>query len=153
MYVHGVLHQLSVAISTVLTMMEELNEEELDVRPIQGKRSLRELLSHLSLLIKADYLISTEATEAEMNDFYTTYSPTTLKEMRTTLKEGYKEVAMIYHRMTDDMLQEKKQAYWGVSYTRFDWLLEISNHFYHHRSQLHFYLVLNGKDPDFPLFE
>ncbi|WP_110113366.1 DinB family protein [Bacillus sp. CGMCC 1.16541] len=153
MYVQGVLHQLSVAISTVLTMMEELSEEELDQGPIQGKRSMRELLSHLSLVIKADYLISTEATEEEMGYFYATHSPTTLSEMKTTLKEGYKEVALTYHRMTDEMLQEKKEAYWGVSYTRFDWLLEIMNHFYHHRAQFHLYLVLSEKDPDIPLFE
>ncbi|MDX8367074.1 hypothetical protein SLH52_17980 [Cytobacillus sp. IB215665] len=45
-------------------------------------------------------------------------------------------------------------SYWGVTYTRFDWLLEIVAHLYHHRGQLHATLVHYYKqDPNILLFE
>ena len=42
----------------------------------------------------------------------------------------------------------------GVTYSRYEWSLEIVAHLYHHRGQLHAMLVhCNGKDPKVPLFE
>ena len=51
MYVQAALHQLQVAIRTIVQILDTINEEELDFRPSPAKQSLYELFSHLSLLM------------------------------------------------------------------------------------------------------
>lgn len=45
-------------------------------------------------------------------------------------------------------------SYWEVTYSRYEWLLEIVAHIYHHRGQLHAILVHSyGLDLKGSLFE
>ncbi|WP_234007866.1 hypothetical protein [Lysinibacillus sp. FJAT-14745] len=55
---------------------------------------------------------------------------------------------------TEVDLQDKLTSHWGVTYSRYEWLLEILAHVYHHRGQLHAMLVhCCGIDQKVPLFE
>ncbi|MGQ4667830.1 hypothetical protein ACUIJN_18725 [Metabacillus halosaccharovorans] len=55
---------------------------------------------------------------------------------------------------TEAELQQRITSFWGVTYTRYEWLLEILATLYHHRGQLHAVLVhYYGKDPRIPMFE
>ena len=57
--------------------------------------------------------------------------------------------------LTGDMLSLESTSYWGVTYTKFEWLVEIVfAHLYHHRGQLQAMLVhCYDMDPRVPMFE
>ena len=38
-----------------------------------------------------------------------------------------------YMKLSDTELLSRTTSYWGVTYTRYEWLLEILAHVYHHR--------------------
>lgn len=152
-YLSGVFHQMKVAIDSVIEIMEQLSDSDLDYKPLENKRTIRDLLCHIALICKADYLILNEATQEEMDDFYDRNTKQTIQEFKTALIENYNELVEQFAKYSTDELNEYKQSYWGARYTRYEWLLEILCHLYHHRSQLHTYLTTNNIDLTVALFE
>ncbi|MCC5801094.1 DinB family protein [Rossellomorea vietnamensis] len=153
-YCRSTLHQIEVAVESIIKIMDALKEEDLILRPTPSKHSIGELLSHLSLIFMADDLIAGEASREEMDSFYRSKSIHTLDDMRVELQENFHYLKKQVAEWTEDMLVEETTAYWGVTYTRFEWLVEIAAHLYHHRGQLHCMLVhCYDKDPGVPLFE
>ena len=69
-YCRSVLHQIEVAITSTMKIMEGLTEEDLDRRPSPSKHSIGELLSHMALICRADSLIAGGAGQEEMDAFY-----------------------------------------------------------------------------------
>lgn len=153
MYVQAALHQLQVAIRTIVQMLDTINEEELDFRPSPAKRSLYEIFSHLSLLMQADFFILNEATKDEIAMFYDANEKLTIKEMQLALFDGYNRLSYSFSNYSEEDLHEITTSYWGVSYTRFEWLIQIVAHMYHHRGQLHILLCEQHMDPRISLFE
>ncbi|MEI2666185.1 DinB family protein [Rossellomorea sp. LJF3] len=153
-YCRSTLHQIEVAVKSIIEMVEELKEEDLLMRPTPSKHSIGELLSHISLICMADDLIAGGASQEEMDSFYYSKSMDTLDEIRKELRENFHYLKERVAAWTEAMLMEETTSYWGVTYTRFEWLVEIAAHLYHHRGQLHSMLVhCYAKDPQVPMFE
>ncbi|MEK4115190.1 DinB family protein [Paenibacillus sp. FSL W8-0919] len=148
------LHQIEVAVLSVVAIIDKLTEEDLFVRPTADKHSVGELLKHIAVICRADFLISGGATQEEMSAYYAGVSLNNLKDIQAELLTSYSYLAQAFHEMSDEELHREVASYWGATYTRYEWLLEILAHLYHHRGQLHAMLVhCNGKDPKVPLFE
>ncbi|WP_432361924.1 DinB family protein [Sporosarcina sp. UB5] len=153
-YVKATLNQISIAVQSVIDMMDKLEPSDLTIQQTENKFSIGQLLAHMSLICKADLLISDEAPEDQMSSFYSSNSLHTLAEMKEALLSNFTLLENRYLNYTEDELMQMTTSYWGVSYSRFEWLLEISSHLYHHRGQLHAMLVYCArKDPEVALFE
>ncbi|GMR66971.1 MULTISPECIES: hypothetical protein [Bacillus] len=153
MFVQSALHQLQVAVDTSIQMLNQYKVDELKIQPIHSKRSLFEMCAHLSLICHADLLILNGSTEKELRIFYLEHTPETIAYMQQIMIEGYNLLSKTFLSYSQEELAEVMTAYWGVSYSRFEWLLEILSHFYHHRGQVHILLCEHMKDPRIPLFE
>ncbi|MFD1205526.1 MULTISPECIES: DinB family protein [Sporosarcina] len=153
-YVKTTLHQISIAVQSIIAIMDSLEQNDLSIQPTENKLSIGELLTHLSVICKADLLISDEASEEQMSNFYSSSSLQSIEDMKNALLTNFALLENRYLHYTEEELMQTTTSYWGVSYTRFEWLIEISNHLYHHRGQLHAMLVHCAmKDPDVALFE
>ncbi|MGE7020980.1 DinB family protein [Solibacillus cecembensis] len=140
-YCKSALHQISFAVMTIVEMIEKLAEHDFQKRPSVGKHSLGELLEHIAIICEADLLISDRATQVEMNKFYSSLSHKKPNEMKDTLLKNYLSLEDKYLNYTEVDLRERIISYWGVTYSRYEWLLEILAQVYHHRGQLHTMLV------------
>lgn len=152
-YLISLFHQLNIVVNSIVAITEHLNERELDVRPVEGRRSIRELLTHIALICKADLLILNEATLQEMDHYYNENSPQTLAEIREILVRNYTDLIEEFSKYSEKELHITKKSYWGVTYTRYEWLLEILCHLNHHRGQLHTLITQNLKELNVALFE
>ncbi|MFC5602053.1 DinB family protein [Sporosarcina koreensis] len=153
-YVKATLNQISIAVRSITDMVDKLEPGDLDVQPMENKYSIRQLLAHISLICQADLLIADEASEEQMRNFYSSNRLQNTSEMKEALLENFALLENRYLHYTEDELMQTTTSYWGVSYSRFEWLLEISSHLYHHRGQLHAMLLhCVGKDPEVALFE
>lgn len=149
----SVLHQIEVAIKTVIKIMDNVEEEDLQKRPTPNKHSIGELLEHIAVICEADWRISTEASEEEMESFYSK-SYKTLDSIKDGLLFNFNSLKNNYMNLSEEELLIQTTSYWGVTYTRYEWLLEILAHVYHHRGQLHAILVhCYDKDPKILMFE
>ena len=153
MVVQSALHQFKVAVDTSIQMLMQYKEDELKIHPIHSKRSLFEMWAHLSLICHADLLILNGITEKQLHTFYKEQTPETITQMQQTMIQGYDLLSKTFLSYSNEQLAEMKTAYWGISYSRFEWLLEIVAHFYHHRGQIHILLCEHMKDPNIPLFQ
>lgn len=153
-YIKSVLNQIHIAVNSTIDIMDKLETSDLAIQPTENKLSIGQLAAHLSLICQADLLISDEASEEQMSIFYSSNHLQTILEVKETLLANYNLLENRYLEYTKEELMQTTTSYWGVSYTRFEWLLEISSHLYHHRGQLHAMLVhCVGKDPEVALFE
>lgn len=150
----SVLHQIEVAIQTVIEIIDNIEEEDLQNRPTPNKHSIGELLEHIAVICEADWRISTEASEREMESFYSEVSYKTLSSIKDGLLFNFNSLKTNYMSLSEEELLIQTTSYWGVTYTRYEWLLEILAHVYHHRGQLHAILVhCYDKDPKILMFE
>lgn len=153
MWIQPVFHQLEIAVQSIVDMASQLTEQDFALRPAENKRSIGELLSHLAVICKADYYISIEASEEQMAQFYAANSPETLDEIKASIWNNYTYLYEEYASFTLEQLQENKTSYWGVTYSRYEWLLQILSHVYHHRGQLHTMLIQLLPDMRVKLFD
>ncbi|MGE7861212.1 DinB family protein [Bacillus mobilis] len=153
MFVESALHQLKVAVDTSIQMLNQYKESTLKIRPIHSKRSVFEMCAHLSLICHADLLILNGITEKQLHTFYKEQTHETITQMQQTMIQGYDLLSKTFLSYSNEQLAEMKTAYWGISYSRFEWLLEIVAHFYHHRGQVHILLCEHIKEPNIPLFQ
>lgn len=153
-YCKSALHQIKIALTTTAGILDNLEEADLLKRPSSNKHSVGELSAHIAMICKADLLISKGATQEEMNEFYSNITDMDLDAIKEALVVNYQHLEEEYLNLTEVELQEKIAAYWGVTYTRYEWLLEVLAHVYHHRGQLHAILVhCCNKDPNILMFE
>ncbi|MEI5908310.1 DinB family protein [Bacillus spongiae] len=154
MYCKSVFHQIEVAVNTIIKILNNLNEEDLKERPTPDKQSIGELLEHIAVIFEADWRISNEASEEEMISFYSGVSYQTLDSITEGLTTNFRALKEKYLNLSAEELMETTTSYWGLTYTRYEWLLEILAHVYHHRGQLHSMLVhCCEKDPKILMFE
>ncbi|AYV66236.1 MULTISPECIES: DinB family protein [Niallia] len=153
-YIGSALNQIEIALKTTIEMVETIEEADLQQRPDDNKRSIGELLEHIAVICKADLLISNGATQKEMDEYYSSVALLNMQDIKNAIADNYKTLKDIYMNLTEIELQERTTSYWGVTYSRYEWLLEIVAHIYHHRAQLHTLLVYCcGKDLNISLFE
>ncbi|WP_002148491.1 DinB family protein [Bacillus cereus] len=153
MFVQSALHQLKVAVDTSIQILNQYTESDLIIKPLESKRSLFEMCTHLSLICHADLLILNGITEKELHTFYIEQTPKTIAQMQQTMIQGYNLLSKTFLSYSNEELAEIMTAYWGISYSRFEWLLEIVAHIYHHRGQIHILLCEHIHDPKISLFE
>ncbi len=134
-------------------MVGTLSEADLQKRPTLDKHSIGELLEHIAIICEADWRISKEASEKEMQSFYAGVSYKTLDDIKEGLIKNFNALKTNYMQLTVEQLNKQTTSYWGATYTRYEWLIEILAHVYHHRGQLHAMLVhCSKKDPKIILF-
>jgi uncharacterized damage-inducible protein DinB len=153
MFVPSALNQVKIAIDTSIQILNQYTESDLKIKPIESKRSLFEMCTHLSLICHADLLILNGITEKDLHTFYIEQTPETITQIQQTMIQGYDLLSKTFLSYSNEELAEIMTAYWGISYSRFEWLLEIVAHFYHHRGQIHILLCEHVKDPNIPLFQ
>jgi len=153
-YCKSSLNQIKIALTTTIEIMEKLDESDLLKRPSADKHSIGELLAHIANICRADLLIANGATQNEMNQFYSSVDYRGINEIKTGILNNFKLLEDRYLNYSEVELQQKITSFWGVSYSRYEWLLEMIAHVYHHRGQLHAMLVhYYNKDPKVLLFE
>jgi uncharacterized damage-inducible protein DinB len=153
MFVPSALNQVKIAIDTSIQILNQYTESDLKIKPIESKRSLFEMCTHLSLIFHADLLILNGITEKDLHTFYIEQTPETITQIQQTMIQGYDLLSNTFLSYSNEELAGIMTAYWGISYSRFEWLLEIVAHFYHHRGQIHILLCEHVKDPNIPLFQ
>ncbi|MDM5427452.1 DinB family protein [Bacillus sp. SIMBA_074] len=153
MFVPSALNQVKIAIDTSIQILNQYTESDLKIKSIESKRSLFEMCTHLSLICHADLLILNGITEKDLHTFYIEQTPETITQIQQTMIQGYDLLSKTFLSYSNEELAEIMTAYWGISYSRFEWLLEIVAHFYHHRGQIHILLCEHVKDPNIPLFQ
>lgn len=109
-------------------MVEVIEEADLQKKPASNKRSIGELLEHIAVICKADLMISNGAKQKEMNQYYSSVALLSIQDVKSAIAENYKTLKDIYMNLTEIELQERTTAYWGATYTRYEWLLEIVAH-------------------------
>lgn len=153
MYVKKVIHQIEIAVESIQDMITHMGEEHLSWRPQPNKRTLGELADHLACVCEADLLISMEASEQEMSEYYAAVRMDSSEGRIARLKEGFEKLKQAYMQLGEEELREYTTSYWGVCYSRFEWLLQIFAHLVHHRGQLAAYLSQLSPELSFRLFE
>ncbi|OUS75276.1 hypothetical protein B1748_17440 [Paenibacillus sp. MY03] len=88
-----------------------------------------------------------------MQAFYVRHEFKTIEEIKDNLITNYNQLVEEYSNYTEEKLFEYTQSYWGVRYSRFEWLLQMLGHIYHHRGQLHTYILIDSKGIEVQLFE
>jgi hypothetical protein len=108
LFVQITLHQLEIGVNPLEAMLDTLQEETIDIQPVSAKRSLRELLAHTCVLLKADFLLMEEATEAEISLFYEQNNPVTIEEMKRMLSGNMEDMSRFFHAFSEVELLEKR---------------------------------------------
>jgi len=153
-YCESALHQIKVALDSILSITEQLTEEELSIRPSPGKQSIQEQLEHLATICKADLLIAGGCGQEEMDRFYSSVQFRNLEDIQKAILGNFELLSEAYKGFSERELEVEISSYWGATYTRFEWLLQIVAHIYHHRGQLHAQLAYGmSKELRVSLFE
>ena len=136
-YCHVCLHQIEVALQKTIEMMNYLEDRDLLLKPTNEKLSVGELLVHIAAICKTDYYISIGYTKQQMDVLYSECNITTLADIKKEIKNNFSLLQTKYSQYSEEELFEEIISYWGTNYSRFEWLVEIVAHIYHHRGQLH----------------
>lgn len=154
-YCKGIIQQMDLAVDSVIKLMDTFSDEDLLIKPNAEKWSIGELLAHMSVICKADFLIGLGASEEEMDQYYVEAAPQmSLKSIASTLTENYAFLRKGIAEMEEKDLQQVTTSFFGAVHSRYEWLLDTQAHFYHHRGQLHAILVhVLKREPNVQLFE
>ncbi|WP_046226592.1 DinB family protein [Paenibacillus dauci] len=154
-YCKSVFEQMDMAIQSMVELIRVLDEQDLQLRPTPGKMSIGELIAHIAVLCKADFLIGAGGTEEEIDLFYEQAEPSMqTAALEQALMDNYDFLRQGIAALSDEQLMQQTTAFWGGVHTRFEWLLDTQAHLYHHRGQLHAMMVHVMKiEPGVRLFE
>ncbi|WP_419884014.1 DinB family protein [Peribacillus sp. B-H-3] len=150
---HSVLNQLRIAVHSAKEMLKQTPENTMDWKPAEGKRSIREMFVHLSLLCEADLLISQEAALEHMQEYYKQHQLFYKDEILASFDRTFECLSIKISAYNEDDWKRETTSYWDVCYPGYEWLLEILGHFYHHRGQLHAFLTIKGCHINVSLFQ
>jgi uncharacterized damage-inducible protein DinB len=146
---------MDMAVDSVVRLIDTLNEKDLNIKPTAEKWSIGELLMHMSVICKADFLIGLGASEEDLDRYYEETEPKAdLKSITLTLKDNYAYFRERVAELDDAELMRETTSFFGVVHSRYEWLLDTQAHFYHHRGQLHAMMVhILKREPNVQLFE
>jgi uncharacterized damage-inducible protein DinB len=141
-YCKGVFKEMDLAVNSIIKLIDTLSEEDLKIKPTEGKWSIGELLSHISVLCKADFLIGAGASEEDLDRFYEEAEPEQNREAITdSLINHYSYLKDGFAKLEEDELLQETTSFFGVVHSRYEWLLDTQAHLFHHRGQLHAMIV------------
>lgn len=154
-YCKGVIKQMDLAVDSIIKLIDTLSEEDLNIKHTEEKWSIGELLSHISVLCKADFLIGTGASEEELDSFYLEAEPEVNKRAITNaLISNYSYLKEGIELLQEEELLRETTSFFGVVHSRYEWLLDTQAHLFHHRGQLHSMIVhMLKRQPNVQLFE
>jgi uncharacterized damage-inducible protein DinB len=125
---------------------------DLDFRPREDMRTLRELGHHLAQIPSVDMAIMRGLKEEEVTAEEDKLAARAETEglpngWRSVLRDGSKDLARFMEQLSSAEYETGSgTAYFGRTQTYSQWLLETVTHLYHHRSQFFTYLKLLGYD-------
>jgi uncharacterized damage-inducible protein DinB len=141
-YCKGVFKEMELAVNSIIKLIDTLSEEDLKIKPTEGKWSIGELLSHISVLCKADFLIGAGASEEDLDRFYEEAEPEQNREVITdSLINHYTYLKDGIAKLEEEELLQETTSFFGVVHSRYEWLLDTQAHLFHHRGQLHAMIV------------
>ncbi|MDN7241061.1 DinB family protein [Planococcus sp. N028] len=154
-YCKGIINQMDMAVDSVVNLMRTLNDTDLTVKPTADKWSIGELLAHMSVICKADFLIGTGISEEELDRYYEETKPeANLDSITNTLRDNYAFFRKSVAELEENELMKETTSFFGSVHSRYEWLLDTQAHFYHHRGQLHAMIVhVLQQEPNVQLFE
>ncbi|MDN7247148.1 DinB family protein [Planococcus shenhongbingii] len=154
-YCKGIIFQMDLAVDSVVKLMDTLSDEDLNIKPTAEKWSIGELLAHMSVISKADFLIGLGASEEELDHYYEVTKPeSNLNSIAATLIDNYSFLRNSISELQEEELLRETTSFFGAVHSRYEWLLDTQSHFFHHRGQLHAMLVhVLKRNPDVKLFE
>lgn len=154
-YCKGVIKQMDLAVDSIIKLIGTLSEEDLSIKPTEGKWSIGELLSHISVLCKADFLIGMGASEEELDRFYVEAEPEVNKTaIINALMINYSYLKEGIALLEEEELLRETTSFFGVTHSRYEWLLDTQAHLFHHRGQLHSMMIhVLKRKPNVQLFE
>lgn len=154
-YCKSVFKEMDLAVNSIIKLIETLSDEDLNIKPTEGKWSIGELLSHISVICKADYLIGAGTSEEEMDRFYEEAEPeTNRKAIADALISNYNYLKNGIAGLLEEELLQETTSFFGVVHSRYEWLLDTQAHLFHHRGQLHSMIVhVLKQEPNIQLFE
>jgi uncharacterized damage-inducible protein DinB len=154
-YTKGVINQMDMAVDSVVKLIHTLKEEDLNIKPTEEKWSIGELLMHMAVICKADFLIGLGASEEELDRYYEEAEPKAdLESITSTLIDNYAFFRKGVAELEDAELLRETASFFGAVHSRYEWLLDTQAHFYHHRGQLHSMIVhILKREPNVQLFE
>lgn len=150
--INEVVSQLRFISNTILQLLEHVNDEVLQERPIANKMSVWEVCVHLTQIPQADLLIQKGNSEQQMAHFYQTNMPDSIVNAKVQFTTGIQSLISYFEVQTDAELVSKFTTYWGSEYSSAEWFIQILNHLTHHRAQLHQYLLFLGQNVQVVLF-
>ncbi|WP_413363368.1 DinB family protein [Lysinibacillus sp. 3P01SB] len=153
-YCKGVIKQMDLAVDSIIKLIGTLSEEDLSIKPTEGKWSIGELLSHISVLCKADFLIGMGASEEELDRFYVEAEPEVNKTaIINALMINYSYLKEGIALLEEEELLREITSFFGVTHSRYEWLLDTQAHLFHHRGQLHSMMIhVLKRKPNVQLF-
>lgn len=151
----GVFKAMDLAVGSIIMLIDILSDEDLNVKPTEGKWSIGELLSHIAILCKADFLIGAGASEEDLDRFYEEAEPEmNRKAIAEALVDNYSYLKNGIASLKEEDLIKETTSFFGVIHSRYEWLLDTQAHLFHHRGQLHSMIVHILKlEPNVRLFE
>ena len=154
-YCAGIFKEMDLAVDSISKLVDTLSEDDLHIRPTEGKWTIGELLTHISVLCKADFLIGAGASEEDLDLFYEKATPDiNRKAIKDALSKNYTFLKEGIKKLNETELLEETTSFFGVSHSRYEWLLDSQAHLFHHRGQLHALIVhVLKREPNVPLFE
>ena len=141
------LNELDWIVANCCRLFELVKKENLDWRPRDDMRKLKELANHLAQIPAVDLRIIKGDGEMDVEKFEESLNGDTAGDWCSAMKEGASNLRRFMELLSfDDYENGSATAYFGRTQTHGRWLLEAINHIYHHRSQLFIYLRLIGYD-------
>lgn len=154
-YCAGIFKEMDLAVDSIYKLVDTLSEDDLYIRPTQGKWAIGELLTHISVLCKADFLIGAGASEEDLDLFYEKATPDiNRKAIKDALSKNYTFLKEGIEKLNETELLQETTSFFGAIHSRYEWLIDTQAHLFHHRGQLHALIVhVLKREPNVPLFE
>ena len=125
LYCIGIVKQMDMAIDSVVKIMQTLSDEDLNIKPTEEKWSIGELLAHMSVLCKVDFLIGLGVSEEEIDRYYEETEPEMdLKSITNTLIGNYSFFRERLAELDEMELLRETTSFFGVVHSRYEWLLD-----------------------------
>lgn len=150
----AILRQLQYVEKTILSLFFKVDVHAWKIKKNDNIRSIFEICQHITTIPVADYLLSKSASHQEMEAFYKQHQLQKIEDMTSYFSQAMEQLYYQIIHMSFDEQYYATTSYWGVTYTKKEWILEILMHLTHHRAQLYFQLKEGGVPvSDIALFE
>lgn len=124
----------------------KLRDEELDYRPFEASRSVREMMLHIAHeeSIEFGYGISQEIKEFPTG--YDVAAYPTVESVQALLEAVHQPTRTYLDALDDEALSNAISTPWGVSQRRIELIGHVIEHEIHHRGELSLILGLLGRE-------